>query len=306
MINVAIQPMTGQSDDFSHLDRAGQAVAGIGAKPRLVVMTALGGAVLLAWLLLAGMAIRSVQAEFAGQVPGGGILQDLPAIPLPDFLARFFILCVGPAPFGAGSVGQLFALLVMWFLMAVATMLPSAAPMIRTYCEIADTARIRGERVVHPLILVTGYLMVWLVTSAVFAGLTLGLETMNPGGLAFGSSGGIVAATLLGAAGLYQFSGLKEACLRKCRRPFSILFARWSDKPERIFRVGAEQGIWCVGCCWALMLVMFAVGIMNLFWMALLGLFALFEKQVNGRLPSRIAGAILLVWATALLLVSVH
>ncbi|PLP58896.1 hypothetical protein CYK37_14715 [Mesorhizobium loti] len=298
--------MTGQSDDFSHLDRAGQAVAGVGAKPRFVVVAATSGAVLLAWLLLAGMAVRGAQAGFAGTGPGGGLLQDLPAMPLPDFLERFIALCVGPAPFPAYSGSQFAALILMWFLMAVATMLPSAAPMIRTYCEIADTARIKGEPVVHPLILVVGYLTVWLVASAVFAGLTLGLQTTNPGGQTFGPVNGVIAAVLLGAAGLYQFSGLKEACLKKCRRPFSILFARWSDKPQRIFRLGVEQGIWCLGCCWALMLVMFAVGIMNLFWMALLGLFAVLEKQVNGRLSSRIAGAILLVWATALLLVSLY
>lgn len=304
MINVAIQLMTSQSEDFSHLDRAGRAVAGVGAKPRFVVVAALGGAVFLAWLLLAGMAIRSAQAGFAGTVAGGGLLQELPAVPLPNFLERFIALCVGPAPFQAYSSSQFAALILMWFLMAVATMLPSAAPMIRTYCEIADTARAKGEPVVHPLILVAGYLAVWLAASLVFAGLTLGLQTLAPDRQAIGPVSDVIAAVLLGAAGLYQFSNLKEACLKKCRRPFSILFARWSDRPQRIFRLGIEQGIWCLGCCWALMLVMFAVGIMNLFWMALLGLFALFEKQVNGRLPSRIAGAILLVWAGTLLLVS--
>ncbi|TIQ24742.1 MAG: DUF2182 domain-containing protein, partial [Mesorhizobium sp.] len=87
-------------------------------------------------------------------------------------------------------------------------------------------------------------------------------------------------------AGLFQFSGLKQACLKKCRNPFSILFANWSVNPARIFRLGAEQGIWCLGCCWALMLVMFAVGVMNIFWMALIGLFTLIEKQTTGRVAS--------------------
>ena len=105
-------------------------------------------------------------------------------------------------------------------------------------------------------------------------------------------------------AGLYQFSGLKEACLKKCRNPFAILFSRWSSRPVRIFRLGVEQGVWCLGCCWALMLVMFAVGTMNVFWMALIGLFTVVEKQTSGRLPTRLAGAILLVWAAALLVVS--
>ena len=105
-------------------------------------------------------------------------------------------------------------------------------------------------------------------------------------------------------AGLYQFSGLKEACLTKCRNPFAILFANWSANAGRIFQLGLEQGLWCLGCCWALMLVMFAVGAMNIFCMALIGLFTLIEKQTTGRMASRISGAILLVWGAALLLVS--
>ncbi|RUW96244.1 DUF2182 domain-containing protein, partial [Mesorhizobium sp. M8A.F.Ca.ET.023.01.1.1] len=105
-------------------------------------------------------------------------------------------------------------------------------------------------------------------------------------------------------AGLYQFSGLKEACRKKCRNPFSILFSNWSTSAARVFRLGVAQGIWCLGCCWALMLVMFAVGVMNVFWMALIGVFTLIEKQTAGSLPTRLAGAILLVWAAALLVVS--
>ncbi len=104
--------------------------------------------------------------------------------------------------------------------------------------------------------------------------------------------------------GAYQFSHLKQACLEKCRNPFATLFARWTTSRQGIFRLGVQQGVWCLGCCWALMLVMFAVGMMNMFWMALIGLFTLIEKQTAGRLPTRVAGAILLVWAVALLVVS--
>ncbi|HET9538155.1 MAG TPA: DUF2182 domain-containing protein, partial [Mesorhizobium sp.] len=78
----------------------------------------------------------------------------------------------------------------------------------------------------------------------------------------------------------------------------------WSTRPCRIFRLGMKQGVWCLGCCWALMLVMFAVGLMNILWMTLIALFTVVEKQSTGKLPGRIAGAILLVWAAALLLVS--
>lgn len=136
------------------------------------------------------------------------------------------------------------------------------------------------------------------------AGLTLGVHAFAPAARLLDPVVGIAGALALLVAGLYQFSGWKEACLTKCRNPFSILFANWSAKPQRIFRLGLEQGLWCLGCCWALMLVMFAVGAMNIFWMALIGLFTLIEKQTQGRVASRVAGAILLVWGAALLLVS--
>ncbi|TIP83222.1 MAG: DUF2182 domain-containing protein [Mesorhizobium sp.] len=297
--------MIGQDHDFSHLDRFGRAMASVSRNPRLAVNVILGAGVLLAWLLLGGMAIRGAESRVPGiDAPGDMMLRYLPQLPLPGFLDRFFTLCLAPAPLDGGVGVQAGALIVMWFLMAIATMLPSAAPMIRTYCEIADTARIKNEPVVHPLVLVAGYLSVWLAASAVFAALTLIVHAFASRVQMLDPVVGATGAVVLLVAGLYQFSGLKEACLTKCKNPFSILFSNWSARPGRIFRLGMEQGVWCLGCCWALMLVMFAVGVMNVFWMALIGLFTLIEKQTAGRLPTRIAGAILLVWAAALLVVS--
>ncbi|MER8567582.1 DUF2182 domain-containing protein [Mesorhizobium sp. M0924] len=294
--------MTGQQDDFSHLDRAGRATASLARSPRLTVNIAIAGGILLAWFILGAMAIRGAEGRLPG-VPGDVVLRYLPQLPLPDVLDRFFGMCLTPAPLDAGGA-QLLALIVMWFSMAVATMLPSAAPMIRTYCEIADTARIKGEPVAHPLVLVAGYLSTWLVASIGFAVLTLLVHAFASSARLLDPVSGLAAAAALLVAGLYQFSSLKQACLTKCRNPFSTLFSNWSAEPGSIFRLGLKQGLWCLGCCWALMLVMFAVGAMNVFWMALIGLFTLIEKQTTGSLPTRVAGAILLVWAVALLVVS--
>lgn len=297
--------MTGQQYDFRHLDRAGRATANIAVGPRVTVNIAVGAAILLAWLVLAAMAVRGAGGRGVGASgPGDTILRALPGLPLPDFLEPFFALCLAPTPLD-GQIGPWFGVLVlMWFVMALATMLPSAAPMIRTYCEIADTARIKGEAVVHPLVLVAGYLSAWFVASAMFAALTLVIHAAAPASIMLDPVVGIAGALALLVAGLYQFSGMKEACLDKCRNPFSILFSNWSARPVSIFRLGFVQGIWCLGCCWALMLVMFAVGVMNIFWMALIGLFTLIEKQTTSRVPTRLSGAILLVWAAALLVVS--
>jgi len=297
--------MNTNQDGFDHLDPAGRATAAVAKSPRWAVYVVLAAGIILSWLVIAAMAVRGAETRLPGNAaPGDRLLRMLPDISLPDALERFFALCITPAPPEGTGIAVFAALTAMWFLMALAMMLPSAAPMIRTYCEIADTARQKREPVVHPLVLVSGYLVVWLAASALFAALTLAIQALAATGQLLDPVRGIAGATALGIAGLYQFSNLKEACLKKCRRPFSILFARWSTKPARIFRLGIEQGVWCLGCCWALMLVMFAVGTMNLFWMALIALFTLVEKQGTKRFPTHLAGAILLVWAAALLVSS--
>lgn len=298
--------MTSQQDDFSHLDGVGRATAAVARSPRVAITVVLALAVMLAWAMLGAMAVRTAQGGLPGaDAPGDFLLRFLPSLPLPDAFERFAALCLSPLPIDGGWSGaEASSLVLMWFLMAVAAMLPSAAPMVRTYCEIADTARAKGARVVHPLVLVAGYLSIWLAASTVFALATLAIRHFAPQGRLIDPVTGMAGAAALAVAGAYQFSRLKQACLTKCRNPFSTLFARWSDRPSRIFRLGLEQGAWCLGCCWALMLVMFAVGTANIFWMALIGLFALVEKQVQGQWISRLAGTILLVWAAALLVVS--
>jgi predicted metal-binding membrane protein len=290
--------MAEENADFVHLDRPGQLTALAALRTRAVVNSVVAVAILLSWLALlalsAGAARLAIPAEGA---PGDSLLRLLPAVTLPDWAAQFLALCIGPVGLGDGALGFLL-LWTMWMLMAVAMMLPSAGPLIRTYCEIADTAEAKGEAVVHPLVLAAGYLSAWAAASLLFAAITLFLTNIAA------PVSGVAAAAALGIAGIYQFSSLKKACLEKCRNPFAILFSRWSSRFSRIFRLGVEQGLWCLGCCWALMLVMFAVGVMNIFWMALIGLLAIVEKQWDRRLPGNVAGAILLVWAVALLVVS--
>jgi predicted metal-binding membrane protein len=96
-----------------------------------------------------------------------------------------------------------------------------------------------------------------------------------PGGAAVAAP---ASAVLFLAAGLYQFSELKQACLRVCQQPFSFFFLNWTDKPEGVLRLGVRQGLSCLGCCIAMMLLMFAAGAMNVVWMAVLGLVMLIEK----------------------------
>lgn len=286
-------------DDFSNLGVPARSVAEVSGRPRALVYLILTISVFFSWLFLLAMSRRAAEVDPG---PGGALLLALPSLKLPDIFEAFFLMCFSPVVVPGGMTAQLIAIFVMWVLMTVAMMLPSAAPMIRTYCEIADTAAGKGEEAVSPLVLLSGYLATWFVVAFGFALLSYALLSA---GVRLGEPAGYkVAAAALAVAGLYQFSGLKNACLDKCRNPFATLFARWSVDKRKIFVLGMQQGLWCVGCCWALMLVMFAVGTMNLFWMALIGIFSLVEKEVRGSLFTWIAGGILLVWAAALLVAS--
>jgi predicted metal-binding membrane protein len=100
---------------------------------------------------------------------------------------------------------------------------------------------------------------------------------------------GLAALTFL-AAGLYQFSTLKRACLTQCQRPFPFFFAHWTSEPRGVFRLGVRQGLYCLGCCWAMMLLMLAVGAMNVLWMAVLGAIMTAEKLMTTARLSRVFG----------------
>jgi len=296
--------MHGNEGQSGNLDRTSLTILAASRRPRVVSLAAVGAACALAWIVL--LAYARVEAGMALPVaygPGTALLDLLPDVPVPDSMKAFFALCAGAVALDLGAGLQLAVLTGMWFLMAIAMMLPSAAPLIVTYGDIAETAAAKRERVVATPVLVLGYLAAWLAVSLVFALGTVVLARVGAGGTPAGLPPAL-AASALAVAGLYQFSSLRAACLKRCRNPFATLFARWSTRPAAIFRLGVEQGVWCVGCCWALMLVMFVVGVMNPFWMALLGMLALVEKTVASDTIGRLAGAILLVWAAALLVVS--
>jgi predicted metal-binding membrane protein len=172
-------------------------------------------------------------------------------------------------------------LLAMWAAMALAMMLPSAAPMILTYAEIADAAARKRIAVVSPVVLAAGYAAVWLGFAAFAASMQVALAGTALLDTTTGLVRGPFAAALFIAAGLYQFSSLKDTCLRQCRHPFPFFFTNWSTTADGVFRLGVRQGLFCLGCCWAAMLLMFALGVMNVLWMALLAVAMTVEKLVS-------------------------
>jgi predicted metal-binding membrane protein len=183
----------------------------------------------------------------------------------------------------------------MWSAMTLAMMLPSAAPMILTYAEIADTAARKGEPIVSPFVITAGYMFVWLGFAAavtflqfVFTRTALLDASMTP-------ASGLFSGALFVAAGAYQFSALKHACLTQCQRPFPFFFTHWASTPRGVFRLGLTQGLYCLGCCWAMMLLMFALGVMNVLWMAALGAVMTMEKIGTGKRFTHALGVVLVV-----------
>jgi predicted metal-binding membrane protein len=182
----------------------------------------------------------------------------------------------------------------MWAAMTLVMMLPSAAPMILTYAQIADTAARKGERIVSPFTLAGGYALVWLgfavlATLAQFAFTRAALLDDS-----MASASGLFSGAIFIAAGIYQFSTLKHACLRQCRSPFPFFFTNWTTTGRGVFRLGVKQGLYCLGCCWAMMLVMFAVGVMSVIWMAALGIVMTLEKTGTGKHLTYAIGAALI------------
>ena len=183
----------------------------------------------------------------------------------------------------AWSVSGIAIIAAMWGAMTLAMMLPSAAPMIMTYAEIADTATRKGERIVSPFVLASGYLSVWLgfAATTTFVQCAFARVALLDAGMAPAS--GLFSGAIFIIAGIYQFSALKHACLMQCQQPFPFFFSRWATTPRGVLKLGLSQGLYCLGCCWAMMLVMFAVGVMNVIWMAALGMVMTIEKIGTGK-----------------------
>lgn len=168
------------------------------------------------------------------------------------------------------NLGGLGWYLGIWVTMTAAMMLPSAAPMVLTYARVARDAR--------TWVFVLGYLVAWTAFGLVAYGLYRLVASSSPGWVAWNRQGPYVAGAALALAGLYQLSPLKEACLRHCRGPFRYLVHGWREGRTGALRMGAEHGLFCVGCCWGLMLALFALGVMSLFWAAVVAASIFAEK----------------------------
>jgi predicted metal-binding membrane protein len=209
---------------------------------------------------------------------------------------------------GMWSPGYWVIMLLMWWVMMVAMMTPSAAPMILLYARATRHAQDGGRLqpgAASTAAFASGYLLVWLAFSIAA---TLVMWLLERAGVLsvtrMASTGAWLSGGLLIAAGLYQFSPLKNVCLRVCRAPAEFLSRHWRPGASGALRMGLEHGAFCVGCCWVLMALLFVGGIMNLLWIAVLAILVLAEKVAPaGIWVSRVVGAVLVAWGVATLMV---
>ena len=197
-------------------------------------------------------------------------------------------------------------IVTMWWVMMIAMMTPSAAPLVLLYGRVLRHWNAHRASVgVSSLLLVAGYLAVWLGFSVVAAGLQYALERAGliSAMMLWSKSAWLSAAVLIGA-GVYQLSPLKRVCLEHCRGPAAFLSRHAKTGRWNALRLGVEHGAWCVGCCWLLMALLFVGGVMNLVWVALLAVLVLAERVVSeGRWVSALTGVVLIVWGAATLAV---
>jgi predicted metal-binding membrane protein len=254
---------SGEGEDMQFQDASGERII---KRDRLVVVAGLAGVVAFSWACTVYLAWDMQHSENA--------------------------LC---------GMSQLL-MFAMWIIMMAAMMVPSAAPMILIFAAINRNRREQERPFVSTGIFLSGYLVVWSGFSAVITMLQWRLHETALLTPTMASASPLLSGATLLAAGIFQLTPLKHVCLQHCRSPLGFLLANWRDDFRGVFGMGLKHGIYCLGCCWLLMALLFVVGVMNLAWLAVLTVFIALEKIAPAELYlSRVTGLLLMgagLWMT--------
>jgi predicted metal-binding membrane protein len=197
---------------------------------------------------------------------------------------------------------SVFLLFVMWAVMMVAMMIPSAAPMILSFLTVNERRQAADRPYVPVAIFILGYVTVWTAFSALATLAEWGLHQAALLSTTMTTTSKALNGVLLIAAGLFQWTPLKRACLQGCRSPLSFLMSEWREGAAGALLMGLRHGAYCVGCCWFLMALLFVAGVMNLLWVAAIALIVMAEKIFpKGELIARLAGIGMIITGVAML-----
>lgn len=199
----------------------------------------------------------------------------------------------GPVPF---SIGAMAAFTTQWGVMMAAMMLPSAAPMILLYRGASRRGEGNGERVIPAEAFVLTYIVAWLLTGIPVYAASVAVEQLVARSVSFAATVPYVIAGSLVAAGAYQLSAAKHACLRQCESPMNFLMRRWRSGYAATLRLAAAHAAYCIGCCWALMVILVVAGAMSLPWVLAIALIVFAEKVLPaGGRTARFVGFLLIL-----------
>ena len=202
-----------------------------------------------------------------------------------------------------GAVEFVF-MLIMWAIMMVAMMLPSATPMILLFGKICEKRKTARRPFAPAMAFIAGYLFVWVGFSLFATALNWVLHAGGQLSSMMGHTPPIVGGAILVTAGVFQWTPLKAVCLEHCRSPIGFLMLHWREGTGGAIRMGLHHGAYCLGCCWMLMVLLFVLGVMNLPWVAVLTVVVLAEKVLpGGTWLSRILGGFLVIWGGCLIFV---
>jgi predicted metal-binding membrane protein len=196
---------------------------------------------------------------------------------------------------GLGTFGWF---LGVWVVMMAAMMFPSVAPTVALYSRMSRQSRL------VPAVFTAGYLVTWAAAGVIAFAVGAVATRVAGGDLAWDEGGRVLAGTTLLVAAVYELTPLKNACLGRCRSPLGALLGSWRDGWSGALRMGAKNGAWCVGCCWALMASLFALGVMSVTWMALVAGLIAMEKVLPWRRPATYGTALVLCVLGLLVLVA--
>ena len=254
------------------------------ARDRLMVLVGVGLVAGLAWAYTIYTAWRSGNM---GSGPEMGMSMASPSM-----------MAWGPAEWAA--------MFLMWAVMMAAMMVPTATPMVLTFAQINRRRLEQRQPYVPTAVFLAGYMVVWLGFSAAATSGNWALHTHALLSSMMGATtSSVLGGSLLLAAGIFQWTPLKYACLTHCRTPMGFIMSHWRDGAGGAFRMGLKHGGYCLGCCWALMALLFVLGVMNVVWIAVLAAFVLLEKVMPAGRPaislSRGAGLLMAAWGVLVL-----
>jgi predicted metal-binding membrane protein len=256
------------------------------SRDQLIVLASIVAILALAWLYLVATARDMTDmAEMLDMMPemAGGPGMAMMMTPQTAFSA---------APLALNAT--------MWFVMMLGMMLPSAVPMILLFAAVQRRQQ-SSAPFVATAVFVAGYFLIWGGFSLVATAGQAGLVKMSLLGNDLSMTSALLGGALFVAAGAYEWSPLKRRCLSHCQSPMSFVVGHWRPGAAGALRMGAEHGLYCLGCCWVLMLLLLTVGVMNLLWVAALTVLVLLQKLLPGRVFSAATGTAMVAFGLFLI-----